>query len=228
MDLPQQPDTQPTTRGYNRLLPEVKTRMTGEDGELGGELEPSGLQRETMSVGHSFDEAFSAEFAPLRAYFAKRLGTSAAEELTAETFAVAYRRWSDLDPSRPVRPWLYGIATNLAKHHWRRERRMLRAYARTGLDPVLTEEDVSLDRLDAQSAGAVLAAALAELRHEEREVILLYAWTGLTDTGIADALGLPIGTVKSRLSRARQHLRNHLGLIGQVEVETVAATEERR
>jgi RNA polymerase sigma factor (sigma-70 family) len=180
-----------------------------------------------MGVGFSFDDVFAAEFPSLHAYFARRLGSSAAEELAAETFAVAYDRWSDLDPSRPVRPWLYGIASNLLKHHWRRERRMLRAYARTGLDPAVVD-DISVDRLDAQPTGAVLAAALAELRHEEREVLLLYSWAELTDAEIAEALGLPLGTVKSRLSRARQHMRNCLGAIGQVEAETMAPTEERR
>jgi RNA polymerase sigma factor (sigma-70 family) len=180
-----------------------------------------------MSVGSPFDGVFAAELAPLHAYFARRLGASAAEELTAETFAVAYRRWGDLDPSRPVRPWLYGIAANLLKHHWRSERRMLRAYARSGLDPALADDDVSLDRLDAQAAGRTLAAALAELRHEEREILLLYAWAELTDAEIADALELPLGTVKSRLSRARQHMRNRLGPIGQVEVEAMT-TEERQ
>ena len=62
-----------------------------------------------------------------------------------------------------------------------KERRMLRAYARTGADPVLVQEDSSLDRLDAQAERAALAAALAGLRHEEREVLLLHAWAGLSD-----------------------------------------------
>jgi RNA polymerase sigma-70 factor (ECF subfamily) len=179
-----------------------------------------------MCVGYSFDDVFTAEFSSLHAYFARRLGASTAEELTAETFATAYRRWGDLDPSRAVRPWLYGIAANLVRHHWRRERRMLRAYARSGIDPAVAEDDISSDRLDAQ-AGAVLAAALAELRDQEREILLLYAWAELTDAEIADALELPLGTVKSRLSRARQHIRNRLGPIGQVEVEAMT-TEERR
>lgn len=179
-------------------------------------------------MGDSFEAVFAAEFASLYAYFARRLPPSAAEELTAETFATAYRRWGDLDSLRPVRPWLFGIAANLLKHHWRSERRMLRAYARSGFDPVLADDEVSLDHLDAQAAGPLLATALAELRSEEREMLLLYVWAELTDAEIADALGLPLGTVKSRLSRARQHMRNRLGVIGQVEIETMAATEERQ
>jgi RNA polymerase sigma factor (sigma-70 family) len=179
-------------------------------------------------MGCSFDEVFAADFASLHGFIARRVGRSTADDLTAETFAIAFRRWEDVDPSRPVRPWLFGIASNLLCHHWRKERRMLRAYARTGLDPLLAEEGASLDRLDAQNLRPVLAAALAELRHEEREVLLLRAWAQLSDTEIAESLSLPVGTVKSRLSRAREHLRNRLRPIGQVEVETLKTAEERR
>jgi RNA polymerase sigma-70 factor (ECF subfamily) len=179
-------------------------------------------------VGCSFDEVFAAEFEPLHAYVSRRLGVSVADDLTGETFAIAYRRWDDIDPTRPVKPWLYGIASNLIRHQWRKERRMLWAYARTGADPALAEEDFSLGWLDAQAERARLVAALAELRREEREVLLLHAWTELSDAEIAGALSLPLGTVKSRLSRAREHLRNRLGYIGQVETESLNTTEERR
>jgi len=162
-------------------------------------------------MGPSFDAAFAEEFASLHRYLARRVGASAADELAAETFAVAFRSWDKLDPARPVRPWLYGIAANVMRHHWRKERRMLRAYARTGVDPVFAEDEpdgVSRD----------LADALADLRRDEREILLLTAWAELTDVEIAAALGLPLGTVKSRLSRAREKLRNRLRDVGQEAV----------
>jgi RNA polymerase sigma-70 factor, ECF subfamily len=179
-------------------------------------------------VGCSFDDAFAAEFEALHGYVARRLGSSAADDLTAETFAVAFRRWREFDSSRPVRPWLYGIASNLMRHRWREERRMLRAFARTGLDPVLAEGDTSLERVDAQGQRAALAAALADLRREEREILLLHAWGELSDAEIAEALRLPLGTVKSRLSRARSHVRNRLGLSGQLETDGLKTVGERR
>ena len=162
-------------------------------------------------MGHSFDEAFAAEFAPLHRYLARRVGAAAADELAAETFTVAFRRWDRLDPERPVRPWLYGIAANLMRHYWRKERRMLRAYARTGVDPVFAEDEPAEDTRE-------LASALAELRRDEREILLLHAWAELTDTEIAAALDLPAGTVKSRLSRTREKLRNRLEPVGQEAV----------
>ena len=88
---------------------------------------------------------------------------------------------------------------------------MLRAYARTGVDPVYTEDEPAEDTRE-------LAAALAELRRDEREILLLHAWAELTDTEIAAALGIPAGTVKSRLSRTREKLRNRLGPVGQEAV----------
>lgn len=105
---------------------------------------------------------------------------------------------------------------------------MLQAYARTGVDPVLAPEDVTLDRLDARTQRAALAAALAQLRREECEVLLLHAWVDLSDAEIAESLSLPVGTVKSRLSRAREHLRNRLGPIGQVEADHLKTVEEGR
>ena len=170
-------------------------------------------------MGRSFDAAFRAEFAPLHRYLARRVGPASADELAAETFAVAFRNWDRLDPARPVRPWLYGIAANLMRHHWRKERRMLRAYARSGVDPVFADEDAAVERADAEARHRELAAALAELRKDEREILLLHAWADLTDSEIADALGIAVGTVKSRLSRTREKLRNRLEPVGQEPVE---------
>ena len=96
---------------------------------------------------------------------------------------------------------------------------MLRAYARSGVDPVFGDEDAAVERADADVRQRELAAALAELRPEEREILLLHAWADLTDSEIATALGIPLGTVKSRLSRTRDRLRNRLSGVGQEAVE---------
>ena len=170
----------------------------------------------------SFDEAFEKEFPGLHRYLRRRVGSATADDLAAETFSVAYRNWDRLDRERPVRPWLYGIAANVLRHHWRSERRMLRAYARSGIDPVLDDVDAAVARADADALERDLAAALAALRPSEREILLLHAWADLTDGEIAAALDMPIGTVKSRLNRTRGRLRNRLDPVGQV-----AVTEQR-
>jgi RNA polymerase sigma factor (sigma-70 family) len=107
-------------------------------------------------------------------------------------------------------PWLFGIAANLARRHRRTEVRRLRAYARTGRDPLLDEHGDAPARLDAAAAGPRLAAALAELRAHDREALLLFAWAELSYEEISLALRIPVGTVRSRLHRARQALRAHL------------------
>ena len=173
----------------------------------------------------SFDDVFEAELVPLHRYLARRVGSAVADDLAAETFAVAFRKWTDLD-SRPVRPWLYGIAANLIKHHWRTEQRMLHALARVGPDPASDEDEVSAERLDAQAASARVAAALSDLRPVEREVLLLHAWAELSNAEIADALSLPLGTVKSHLSRGRDRLRNRLVGIGKEVNESLSTGEE--
>jgi RNA polymerase sigma factor (sigma-70 family) len=108
----------------------------------------------------------------------------------------------------PTRPWLYGIATHLIGRHRRAEIRLYRAPARTGADPV-TEPftDRVDDRVSAGHASRKLAAALARLSAELRDTLLLAAWSNLSYEEIAAALGVPVGTVRSRLSRARGRLR---------------------
>jgi RNA polymerase sigma-70 factor (ECF subfamily) len=166
-------------------------------------------------VGVLFADAFRAEFPGLHRYLRRRVGAATADDLAAETFAVAFSRWDTFDQSRSVRPWLYGIASNLAQHHWRAERRKLLAYARTGVDPVVEDVEESLDRVDAGEQSRRLAAALAALRDDDRDILLLHAWAELTDAEIAAALSLPIGTVKSRLHRTRRRLGNRLAASGQ-------------
>jgi RNA polymerase sigma factor (sigma-70 family) len=110
-----------------------------------------------------------------------------------------------------ARPWLYGIATRLARKHARREVRELRAYARTGVDPVdVSHDDRVAAEADSAAAAPALAAALASLPRSERDVLLLYAWADLAYPEIAAALSISPGTVKSRLHRARSRVRESL------------------
>jgi RNA polymerase sigma factor (sigma-70 family) len=170
----------------------------------------------------SFAEVFRSELPGLHRYIRRRVGRDAADDISAAAFAAAYAGWSRFDATRPVRPWLYGIATNLLRRHHRDEERKLRAYARTGVDPVGSgDESEIVRRLDAGAQQRVLASALADLRPEEREILLLHAWADLGYDEIAAALSIPAGTVKSRLHRARDRLRNRLDASGQSASETL-------
>ncbi len=166
-------------------------------------------------------DAMSADFAVLfdrhatavHRYLARRVGPTIADDLLAQTFLVAYERRSRYDRTRPdARPWLYGIATNLLRRQVRDEVRQYQAWARTGVDPIAVEcpDDRIVARLDADARSGSLAGALAGLRRGDREVLLLFAWGDLSYAEIAEALAIPIGTVRSRLSRARAAVRSEL------------------
>lgn len=139
----------------------------------------------------------------------RRLGPSRAEDICAQTFVVAWQSRETFDPTRSALPWLIGIATNLIRRELRSEERALRAYARTGVDPVQTEDLSDLvERLDAAAAWPEVARALSELGTIDREILWLTVVGTLTYVEVAEVLGVPIGTVRSRLSRARTRLQN--------------------
>jgi RNA polymerase sigma-70 factor (ECF subfamily) len=170
-----------------------------------------------------FRELFDRHFAAILGFLRRRMGGEFAEDLAVETFAVAFRRRESYDPSRPdARAWLLGIATNLLRHHRRTERRRLVAYARTGVDPDAADDpgyDAADARMSARAAGPAIAGALASLRPRDRNVLLLYAWADLTYAEIAHSLDIPVGTVRSRLSRARRRFRELLAASGQSGVD---------
>ena len=148
----------------------------------------------------------------IQRYVARRIGAEAAEDVVAETFLVAFRqRAGYADDGRDCLPWLYGIATRLVHRHWRSEASQLRLLARTGTDPVTEPFTERVDAaVSADSAKARLAGALARLPASQRDALLLLVWAELSYDQIAAATGVPMGTVQSRISRARQRLRKQL------------------
>ena len=146
----------------------------------------------------------------LHRYAARRVGAGDADDVVADTFLTAYRRRHEFDPARSdARPWLFGIATNLLRRRARSEARMLRAFARSGVDPVAASDEQRHD-----ATGAAVAGALAALRKEHRDVLFLHAVSGLTYEEIGEALGVPVGTVKGWLHRAREAAARELALRG--------------
>lgn len=160
-----------------------------------------------VEFGRLFDDHAPA----LHRYLARRVGPDAAHDLVSETFLVALNQRHTYDPRRgAVRSWLYGIATNLLRRHVREEVRGLRAVARSaGRTPghVAGHDAAVADRVDAATMAARLAGALARLSEGDRDVLLLTSWAGLDTAEVADALGIPPGTVRSRLHRVRKWLR---------------------
>ena len=145
-----------------------------------------------------FAVLFDRHFDAIHGYAQRRVGPDLADEIAAETFTRAFDRRRRYDTARKdARPWLLGIAANLMRRHWRSERRRLEAYARSA-----QHEQGELSG----PIAAELAAALKALPRREREPLILFAWADLSYDEIAVALGLPLGTVRSRISRARGRL----------------------
>jgi RNA polymerase sigma factor (sigma-70 family) len=152
----------------------------------------------SLADPEAFTPLFDRHFDAVHGYAQRRVGRDLADEVAAETFMRAFDQRRRYDLSREdARPWLLGIAANLLRRHWRSERRRLDAYSR------------SAGREHGELAGPVaaeLAAALKALPRREREALLLFAWADLSYDQIAVALGVPVGTVRSRISRGRGRL----------------------
>ncbi|MGW4409326.1 RNA polymerase sigma factor [Nonomuraea sp. NPDC004702] len=169
------------------------------------------LIRRSEHDPESFADLFDRHAPALRRYVARRLGPSLADDIVSDAFLTAFRRRGRYDMSHPdARPWLYGITARLISRHRRVEVRFYRALVRSGIDEVVEPYAERVDdRVAAQQAG--LAAALAKLSPGDREVLLLVAWADMSYQDVARALDIPIGTVRSRLNRARTRTRQALG-----------------
>jgi len=166
-----------------------------------------------------FADVYDRYFADIHRYIAGRLGRDVADDIAADTFVVALRKYGGFDAGRgPVRAWLYGIATNLVAQHRRTEQRRYRALARAGPERVTDgHEDRVVSRVAAQGMLPRLAGALARLSQKDRDVLLLVALADLSHQEVSQALGIPYGTVGSRLNRARAKVRATLDREGQID-----------
>jgi RNA polymerase sigma-70 factor (ECF subfamily) len=157
-----------------------------------------------------FGELFDRHATVLFRYLVRRVGANDAEALLGDVFRVAFEKRDTYECTRPnARPWLYGIATNLLARHRRSEARRLHATARllAGAGVVPDGADQIAENIDARELWPHVAEAVGRLPAEERDALVLYAWEELGYDEIAAALGVPVGTVRSRLHRARAKLR---------------------
>jgi len=164
-----------------------------------------------------FGALFDRHATVLFRYLVRRAGVDEADSMLGDVFRIAFEKRATYDSARPdARPWLYGIATNLLARHRRREARRLRATARllAQQEPADDPAERVASDVDARDWYPRVAAAIEQLPQIERDVLFLYVWEDLGYDEIAAALAVPVGTVRSRLHRARGRLRELGALSG--------------
>lgn len=157
----------------------------------------------------AFRVIFERHYAAVYRLAARRVGRDVAGDVAAETFLRSFANRYRYDLARHnALPWLYGIAVNVIGDHLRKAARMARFAGRflrnqADLDPTVESDD----RLVASSVRQELAGALEALSAGDRDALLLFALEGLSYSEIASVLEIPVGTVGSRVHRARKRIR---------------------
>ncbi|MFL5936368.1 MAG: RNA polymerase sigma factor [Gaiellaceae bacterium] len=183
-------------------------------GRLGrAEASDAAVIARSVGVPAAFAELFERHFSVIHRFLMLRAGEQIAADLASETFVIAFRRRGDYDVTRPdARPWLFGIATNLVREQHRSERRRREMWLRLVRERSSESDGEVLAPVDVEAGSESLRAALAELSPEARDLLLLFACVGLSYEEIAEALSLPLGTVRSRIHRLRHKLSERLSL----------------
>ncbi len=148
---------------------------------------------------------WNAHYGDVLAYARRRAGPDVAADVAAAAFGVLWRRIDE--PLDDPLPWLYGVARRELANHRRGARRRQALLARLSLR---RSPGAALDPADRAVEGAAARAALARLRPEDHEVLMLVAWEGLSPERAAAALGLGTSAFAVRLHRARRRLEHHL------------------
>lgn len=190
------------------------TRQPDRSREPGTSDSDAELIRRSLTDSELFAALFDRHAPALYRFAARRLGRDVAMDVVADTFLKAFERRHRYDLSRDdAGPWLFGIVAKLISRHRQTEQRrfdaLVRDAGRASIDEVST--DRVADEIVARGSRADLVSALARMPRRNRDVLLLAAWADQTYDEISAALGIPIGTVRSRLHRAREALRAVLG-----------------
>jgi RNA polymerase sigma factor (sigma-70 family) len=161
------------------------------------------IEQSVRGRADAFVEVVRRHEVAVHGFLARRAGQQAADDLLGEVWVRAFAARGGYDPGYAgARPWLYGIARNVLRAYWRS-----RPDPSTAAEEAVDPWDDVVDRLDSAAQARELTSTLRALPAPERDVLLLVAWEQLSPAEVAAVLGVPQGTVRSRLHRARAALR---------------------
>jgi RNA polymerase sigma factor (sigma-70 family) len=185
-------------------------------GTVGTEAADAEIIGSSQDDPELFAVIFDRHADEIHRYAARRLDRQEAADVVSDVFLAAFRNRGRYDAGRAdARPWLYGIATKVISQHMRAESRRARTLAAlpVPLPAVFSVEEIS-DRITAAQLRPRLLRVLAGLSVADRELVLLVAWAELSYEQVAEALEIPVGTVRSRLHRVRAKIRRSIGPVG--------------
>ncbi len=214
------PDRPPMPRSARPLDPARALDPTTVTGPQGGLGVSDGAPTDADSIVGSwedpahFAEVFDRHYDAIHRFLWTRVGRRA-EDLTAEVFKIAFQQRDRYDPDYPsAKPWLFGIAARLAKQQHREEAQAQEAASRMGSEPAAVTQSSPEHRLHELAPSSSVAHALMQLPARDREPLLLHVWDDLSYDDVARVLDIPLGTVRSRIHRAREDLRVRLAVDG--------------
>jgi RNA polymerase sigma-70 factor (ECF subfamily) len=177
--------------------------------------------RQSLSEPGRFEVVYGRHMGVVHRYLRWRVGEDAAQDLTAEVFVRAFRGRARYDLRHDTAlPWLLGIASNLIGDHRRAERRRLATIQR--LVDGGGQDEIERETCD---LSAELVHALRQLSAKDRDALLLVVWGELSYAETARALDVPVGTVRSRIARARERLRTTKSVRPAGSTEVIAKGE---
>jgi RNA polymerase sigma factor (sigma-70 family) len=177
------------------------------------DLDDADLWELSAKDPEAFGEIFRRHARAVFAICYWRTGDAAvAEDATSVVFLEAWKRRDVVVlEQRSALPWLLGVANHTSRNATRSLRRYSQALKRLDGHRSLPDDDAVIDRLDAEISLNMVNEVARELNEQEREIVLLVFWSGLTYEAAAVALGVPVGTIRSRVSRTRRKLQLRLG-----------------
>ena len=177
------------------------------------DLTDAEVLRESLDDPTRFQAIYERHLETIHRYLRSRVGDGLAEDLAAEVFVRAFRGRARYDAQYPTAgPWLFGIANNLIGDQRRAERQRLKTLERLAQTPPARQSIASDEAIFQVMLSPELVRAVRKLPAGDRDALLLVAWGELSYEETARALGIPVGTVRSRIARARSGLKRTLGV----------------